>query len=475
MKKKQNISVYVPFTKSDDVERMVYGYCTSESLDSQGEIILHDAIVKAWDAYMEYANIREMHQASAVGVTKEYSHDDKGTFIGVKVVDDNAWKKVSEGVYKGFSIGGRVTKKKGNIIEGIILSEISLVDRPANPDAKFAVSKVDDVLVDQLELEANEFSKMKFKFIEIEGVKYKEDPENEGQPLKDADGKDVLWTAEDQTAFDAQEDEDNEPVETDEEKKQREDKEQEDANIAAGLNADGSPKEDAGGKDDKGGEVAAAGGDSGAAADGEKEKAATSEFIKKAVESGALSKDSDGVIMLASLLDHLEFVGECLGDDVQKTLEPVKAALMSAIAAQTATKESAQGNGDLQKMLGSELSKALNPLLEKMGTLEQSVDSVKADVDAIKGTRVSPRPKGAAAVEKVIEKGTGSNDKEQVAKRAEIETISKEIDDFAKEWGPKVAADTTLTATFMSKSAELHTRFTAAKRELNDMLSFGSN
>lgn|SRR3990167_7574859 len=52
---------------------------------------------------MKFANIREMHQPSAVGVTKEYSHDEFGTWVGVKVVDDIAWKKVKEQVYKGFS------------------------------------------------------------------------------------------------------------------------------------------------------------------------------------------------------------------------------------------------------------------------------------------------------------------------------------------------------------------------------------
>jgi hypothetical protein len=44
------------------------------------------------------------------------------------------------GVYKGFSIGGRITARDPadrNIITGLELSEISVVDRPANPEAVF--------------------------------------------------------------------------------------------------------------------------------------------------------------------------------------------------------------------------------------------------------------------------------------------------------------------------------------------------
>jgi len=60
------------------------------------------------------------------------------------VVDDEAWKKVVEGVYKGFSIGGFVTARDAadpKAITGVDLAEISLVDRPANPDAVFSVFK----------------------------------------------------------------------------------------------------------------------------------------------------------------------------------------------------------------------------------------------------------------------------------------------------------------------------------------------
>ena len=140
----KRLQFYAPIEKTDEEERMVYGYASTEALDSQDEIVKVTAMAAAVDDYMKYANIREMHQHSAVGKTKKATVDNKGLYIGAKVVDDNAWKKVKEGVYTGFSIGGRVKTMIGNEITGLQLSEISLVDRPANPEATFDVWKMEE-------------------------------------------------------------------------------------------------------------------------------------------------------------------------------------------------------------------------------------------------------------------------------------------------------------------------------------------
>jgi len=139
------MKIFVPVAKLDDEQRMVYGYATTEALDAQGEIVKREAIEAALPHYMRFANIREMHQLSAVGVAKEAEFDDKGLYLKAKVVDDEAWAKVKEGVYKGFSIGGRVTERDANdrkLITGVELHEISLVDRPANPEAMIDAYKV---------------------------------------------------------------------------------------------------------------------------------------------------------------------------------------------------------------------------------------------------------------------------------------------------------------------------------------------
>lgn len=139
------MNIYASFTKSDEETRMVYGYASTEALDSQGECVSREAIADALPDYMKFANIREMHTNSAVGKTHEATVDDNGLFIGVKVVDESAWQKVKEGVYNGFSIGGKKITKIGNTITKMKLSEISLVDRPANPEAVFQMFKGEDM------------------------------------------------------------------------------------------------------------------------------------------------------------------------------------------------------------------------------------------------------------------------------------------------------------------------------------------
>ncbi|HZT51914.1 MAG TPA: HK97 family phage prohead protease [Stellaceae bacterium] len=138
---------YLPMQKIDRAAREVYGYASTEAEDSQGEIVRRAALEAALPAYMRFANIREMHQPSAVGVAKEAAVDETGLFLKARIVDDEAWRKVTEGVYKGFSIGGAVTARDPadpRVITGVELTEISLVDRPANPEAVFAVWKSSD-------------------------------------------------------------------------------------------------------------------------------------------------------------------------------------------------------------------------------------------------------------------------------------------------------------------------------------------
>jgi HK97 family phage prohead protease len=138
------MKLYAEITKIDRERRMVFGYASTEALDSQGEVVRKEAIEAALPDYMRFANIREMHQPSAVGVAKEAAIDGKGLYLAARIVDDEAWRKVTEGVYKGFSIGGRVTDRdraQKHVITGVELMEISLVDRPANPEAVIELYK----------------------------------------------------------------------------------------------------------------------------------------------------------------------------------------------------------------------------------------------------------------------------------------------------------------------------------------------
>jgi len=125
----------------DDGTVRVHGIATSEAIDEEGEIVRADAIRAAIPDYMRFPALREMHQLSAAGTTLEAEVCEDGTTrIVAHVVDPVAVSKVKNQVYRGFSIGGRVTQREsGNpkTITGIVLNEISLVDRPANPEAIF--------------------------------------------------------------------------------------------------------------------------------------------------------------------------------------------------------------------------------------------------------------------------------------------------------------------------------------------------
>src|SRR5260370_9958565 len=121
----------------DDGTVRVYGIATSEAADEQGEIVRADAIRTAIPDYMRFPALREMHQLSAAGSTLEAEVGEDGTTrIVAHVVDPVAVAKVRNQVYRGFSIGGRVTHRGAanpKKIKRLVLNENSLGCRHANP------------------------------------------------------------------------------------------------------------------------------------------------------------------------------------------------------------------------------------------------------------------------------------------------------------------------------------------------------
>jgi hypothetical protein len=137
------------FEKQADGTLYVEGIASSESVDSQGEIVKASAIKAAATDYLKFPAVREMHQLIAAGKALGLDVGEDGkTYIAAKIVDPIAIRKIEEGVYKGFSIGGSVppggrNKDDPKIIEQLKLSEISLVDRPANPDCVVTLFKAE--------------------------------------------------------------------------------------------------------------------------------------------------------------------------------------------------------------------------------------------------------------------------------------------------------------------------------------------
>lgn len=128
-------------TPLDDGTIRVQGVASSEAIDSDGEVVTAAAVKAALPEYMRFGAVREMHGLNAAGTALEAEVGDDGkTRIVAHVVDPLAVQKVKAGVYKGFSIGGRATARTGadrKTISGLTITEISLVDRPANPEAIF--------------------------------------------------------------------------------------------------------------------------------------------------------------------------------------------------------------------------------------------------------------------------------------------------------------------------------------------------
>jgi len=146
------VHIYGEITKAeerDDGSLFVAGYASSEVVDSAGEVIKSSAIEAALPDFFKYGTgpLREMHQnIAAGGVEKAEVQNDGKTYIEAIVVDPVSINKVKKGVLKGFSVGGKCMKRDDvdkTIITEMRLTEISLVDRPCNPEAVITMAKAD--------------------------------------------------------------------------------------------------------------------------------------------------------------------------------------------------------------------------------------------------------------------------------------------------------------------------------------------
>ena len=142
---------FYPFTR-DDSQHMVYGPATSEAVDSYNTVFTLDATREALADYEKWRTLRAMHDPIAAGtvpVLELESASLQGCVlqIGARVVDEAEWIKVRTDTYKGFSIGfdpldGHYEMRDGRdvfVFTAYRLIEISLVDRPANPDCSFTL------------------------------------------------------------------------------------------------------------------------------------------------------------------------------------------------------------------------------------------------------------------------------------------------------------------------------------------------
>ena len=149
----------IPITKVDAANRLVYGLATAEVPDRAGEVCDYAStkpLYETWSADIaatsggkSYGNLRAMHGQVAAGKVTAIGFNDEARQIEIvaKVVDDGEWTKVTEGVYTGFSQGGRYarrwTDEAGATRYTAEPHEISLVDLPCLAEARFEMIKAD--------------------------------------------------------------------------------------------------------------------------------------------------------------------------------------------------------------------------------------------------------------------------------------------------------------------------------------------
>jgi hypothetical protein len=133
----------------DDGSLEVHGIASSEQRDDQNEVILASAIERALPEYLRFPAVRLQHQQIPIGKTVEVDiGKDRVTRVVTRIYDRDAITKVRAQVLRGFSLGGHVTSRDPQdptVITGLVLSELSLCDRPANSSAVVTLWKADNL------------------------------------------------------------------------------------------------------------------------------------------------------------------------------------------------------------------------------------------------------------------------------------------------------------------------------------------
>jgi len=136
------------YKEAEDGSLYVYGLATDPTLDLDQQICDPGWLKSAMPQWFKTgANVREQHSSIAAGVGIELNADGEKWMLKSEVVDPVTQAKVRKGVLKGYSIGikqAQVMKSDeapNGVITGGQIVEISLVDRPANSNARIEIAK----------------------------------------------------------------------------------------------------------------------------------------------------------------------------------------------------------------------------------------------------------------------------------------------------------------------------------------------
>jgi len=208
--------LFVPLTKVDYEQRLVYGRAADETPDDVREIFDYASskpYFEKWSATMAKAteaagqeqslgNVRAMHGKVVAGKLTQITFDDtqKAIDICAKILDDNEWEKVAGGAYTGFSIGGTYGRVWSDPAQPAHKrytakpAEISIVDLPSNPSATFALVKAGGVVEDTFfkiaERSDTSPNEGEHKYGDVEYA----DPTNNKYPIDDEEHIRAAWS-----------------------------------------------------------------------------------------------------------------------------------------------------------------------------------------------------------------------------------------------------------------------------------------
>lgn len=142
-------------SKQPDGSLLIRGFFTSDNRDEAGDIITRGATERAIPKYREWGNIRLMHLPRPVAKMVRIGSEDGLAWneIEIKVIDPEAVFMVENGLLTALSVGIMIRfddidflEDGGWVINDYQFAEISLVDHPANYDARLKQLPVDQGL-----------------------------------------------------------------------------------------------------------------------------------------------------------------------------------------------------------------------------------------------------------------------------------------------------------------------------------------
>lgn len=148
----------IPISRLDIDKHMVYGYASTDRVDTWDTILEPTWWPQAVTGYLEKRTLSEMHldlngepiretahEPMVVGTVPMLEIDDRGLWIGAEITKPDTWERIENGEYNGFSVQVMPFEFREEVVEGksvvrftkFHLTDITVGYPAANLDARF--------------------------------------------------------------------------------------------------------------------------------------------------------------------------------------------------------------------------------------------------------------------------------------------------------------------------------------------------